>query len=473
VRRRFGQLRAGRTAAATALLACLAVAPSAAAEPLPSEWHKGATLTSWWHDEYEGSKSDEAIAALQRTGSTDMAVLTTWYMQNGSSSAVAPVPEKTPSDAGILKAMAKAKSLGMRVTLKPHVDVLDGTFRANIAPTSPTAWFASYRAMLLHYAELARSGGAHMLMVGTELTSMSRYTAEWRQLIAEVRARFEGRLTFAANHISGAAEVAFWDDLDLIGIDAYMPLSSGDPNPSVEDLANAWVARGYVRALADMYARYCKPVVFTEIGYQSREGTATTPWEVHTGAPSQEAQRRAYEAAYRVWSRVPWFQGFLWWNWPSGGYNPGDTSHEPRGKAAEETMRTWHSGAGVAPVRSDLPTPQCGAPSGPPQAIPASAPGVDLQVKGKRRKLATVRLRSGGAPCAGAAAYLRLERRAPGSRRWRRYHRLKLNRRNSRRFSLRTRRLARGRYRGRAWHVGPGCPVGSSRTVGFRVRRRS
>jgi hypothetical protein len=408
-------------------------------------------------------------------------VLTTWYMDTARSSVIAPVPHKTPSDVGVLRAMAKARSLGMRVTLKPHVDVQDGTFRGDIAPASPAVWFASYRAMLLHHAALARSGGADMLIMGTELTTMSPYTDEWRRLIAETRTRFEGRLTFAANHIAGAQQVAFWDDLDFIGVDAYMPLSSGDPSPSVEEIANAWVRRGYVHALSDLYTRYCRPVLFTEIGYPSREGTATTPWQVDTGAPSQEAQRRAYDAAYRVWSQVPWFKGFLWWNWPSGAYNPGDTSHEPRGKLAEETLRTWHTGAGKAPARSDLPAPQCGASGGPPQAVPASATrvelpasatGVELKVTGKRRKRATVRLRSSGAPCAAAAVYLRLERRAAGSRSWRQHRRLRLNRQNSRRYSLRTRRLAGGRYRAQAWHVGPGCPVGRSRMVGFRVRTR-
>ena len=55
-----------------------------------------------------------------------------------------------------------------------------------------------------------------------------------------VRARFGGRLTYAANHIDGANSLGFWDALDYIGIDAYEPLSWSDPNPSTETLAASW-----------------------------------------------------------------------------------------------------------------------------------------------------------------------------------------------------------------------------------------
>jgi VCBS repeat-containing protein len=316
-----------------------------APRPLPADWHKGATVTSWWHDDYERPQSDEAIAALAGTGSTHAAILTTWYMSSRTSSRIAPDAQKTPSDAAILRAIAQAKAAGMRVSLKPHVDVWDGTFRANIAPSSRTTWFTDYRAMMNHYADLARTGGADMLVVGTELTSMSSHNINWRRVIDEVRARFGGELTFAANWIDGAKRVAFWDALDYIGIDAYMPLASGDPNPSVDALVAAWHERCYVADIAALQARYEKPVIFTELGYQSRYGTATTPWGGASGSPAQEPQDRAYEAAYRVWSQVPWFKGIWWWDWRAfGSVDPGDGDYSPRGKRAESTMRRWNGG---------------------------------------------------------------------------------------------------------------------------------
>lgn len=314
------------------------------ASALPAAWHKGANLASWWYNEWEQPSTDASLVALRATGSTHAAFVTTWYMNSATSSSVAPLSQKTPTDAGLLRAMAVARSLGMRVVLKLHVDVADGSFRGNIAPASPATWFASYTTMVERYASLARQAGAEMLVVGTELSSMSRYEQDWRRVIAAARARFAGTLTFGANWIEGARLVRFWDALDYIGIDAYMPLaSSTNPNPSVDQLAAAWRDRGYVSDIGRLQALWAKPVLFTELGYQSRIGTAVTPWYTANGAIDQEPQRRAYEAAYRVWTGVPWFQGIYWWDWSPGRFSPGDAAFNPRGKLAEATMTSWNS----------------------------------------------------------------------------------------------------------------------------------
>ncbi len=47
--------------------------------------------------------------------------------------------------------------------------------------------------------------------------------ARWRRLISEVRERYTGRLTYAAN-FDQYELVTFWDDLDVIGVNAYFPL---------------------------------------------------------------------------------------------------------------------------------------------------------------------------------------------------------------------------------------------------------
>src|SRR5437660_9656031 len=158
--------------ALAAAVAAIAYAPAQASTGLAPDVQRGANVTSWWHDEWESTSTDASLVALRATGATDAAFLTTWYMQTPSSTTVAPDALKTPSDAGLLRAMAKARALGMRVVLKPHVDVMDGSFRGDIAPSDANAWFASYRTMIDHYATLAQQAGASTLVVGTELTSM-------------------------------------------------------------------------------------------------------------------------------------------------------------------------------------------------------------------------------------------------------------------------------------------------------------
>src|SRR5690242_16220112 len=116
-------------------------------------------------------------------------------MDTGTSSNIVDDPSRTPTDAGVRAAIEQAQAAGMRVILKPHVDVLDGTFRASVHPADPSAWWADYRTMLLHYADLAASEHVDEIIIGTELQSMTTgYTAEWRSLISDIRARFSGRL---------------------------------------------------------------------------------------------------------------------------------------------------------------------------------------------------------------------------------------------------------------------------------------
>ena len=241
----------------------------------------------------------------------------------------------------------------MQVVIKPHVDIRDGTFRGDIAPASRSLWWHDYRIMLHHYAELAQQEGAAMLEVGTELTSMSSDEQQWRALIADVRARFAGELTFAANWIDGARGVKFWDALDVIGIDAYMPLVTDDPDPSVARLARAWKDRGYVAQLEELSRRHRRPVLFTELGYRSRLRTAAAPWDWSTagGNIAQGPQARAYEAAFEVFAGRPWFDGIYWWDWSAQGWNAevGDGSHRFAGKKAEAVVHAWYS----APARAD------------------------------------------------------------------------------------------------------------------------
>lgn len=293
---------------------------------------------------YSSRTATRSLEALRRTGTTHAVVVPHLFMAAPTASSVAPSATATASDDDLLRVAATARSLGMRVVVKPHIEVADGSFRGRIAPVSPQTWFASYTTIIERYAELAERMGAETLVVGTELSSMSGYEQAWRDVIAAARARFSGRLTFAANWIAGARLVGFWDALDYIGVDAYMPLAAGqDPNPPVQQLVTAW--EPYVRQLDELRRAYRRPVLFTELGYQSRLGTARRPAEVGgSGQVSQSAQARAYEAAFRVWSKVGWFRGIWWWEWSAEGLNErvGDGSFRPAGKQAENVLRRFN-----------------------------------------------------------------------------------------------------------------------------------
>lgn len=318
----------------------LAAGTARGVTPLAEDWHRGAVVPGYHHDVYEQPETEAALADLALTGADHVQLFFHWYMPGPHSSQIEPHRRYTPTDASLLHAIEVAKSHGMSVSLHPVARPFD-TWQGNIRPTRLERWFRSYRAMIAHYAGLSEQGRADMLLVGAEFRTLQDETEEWRRVIEVARARFSGELAYASNGVTGALSVRFWRQLDYIAMSAYMVLAGRDPNPSTAALVRAWESRGYVDAIKRLRRRYDRPVLFTEIGYASRKGTASAPWAAGTGGISQTPQRRAYEAAYRVWSDYPWFDGLYWWRWMPGAYNPADGSHSPRGKLAEDVMTAW------------------------------------------------------------------------------------------------------------------------------------
>ncbi|HEX2016144.1 MAG TPA: hypothetical protein VGN69_05565 [Solirubrobacteraceae bacterium] len=299
-------------------------------------------VTAYSAQAYGSATSDAALGALRATGTDHVAIVVFWYMTDRHSTQIAPDPHQTPTDASLVHAMVTARSLGLEVALKPQVDVRDGTFRGDIQPSSAPRWFAAYTSMVNHYAALASRTGARTLIVGDELTSMARDQVYFRAVIASARARFHGRLTYAANWVQGAEQIAFWDALDAIGIDAYMPLTPGQINPSVATLTAAW--KPWIDRVVRLRQRWGRPVLFTELGYASRSTAAQAPANEGSGSVDDLAQARAYAAALRVWRGVPGFAGIYWWDWSADGHNAavGDGSYRPAGKLAEAVLRQYN-----------------------------------------------------------------------------------------------------------------------------------
>ena len=105
----------------------------------------------------------------------------------------------------------------------------------------------------------------------------------WRALIARVRSVYTGRLTYAANY-DHYPEIGFWDQLDVIGVNAYfelwpieLPLDADEPLD--RHLREAWDehledldAFRHRRGLPD------RPVLFTELGYTRRRHCSVHSW---------------------------------------------------------------------------------------------------------------------------------------------------------------------------------------------------
>jgi uncharacterized protein (TIGR03437 family) len=315
----------------------------------------GITHVSWWFDEYTYATATASRNDLAATNANWAGVLATWYQPSLTANAMAPSATQTPTDAAVTQAIQELHSKGIKVMLKPHVDVNDaaGSWRGNINPADPDTWFANYTQFIVHYAQMADSLGVEMLCIGTELKTVSGSAnqARWYAVIAAIRAVYGGALTYASNATSAGDEfttVSFWDRLDLIGLDGYFALTNRS-DPTLAQLVAAWRQNSsqldLVATVTNFYNARQKPIIFTEIGYMSSAGTNTEPWNSnHVGAYDPTEQRNCIDAAFTVWSQwSSWMKGFFWWDWPVAPPSATDTSYNPRGKPAAGLLLAWQS----------------------------------------------------------------------------------------------------------------------------------
>jgi hypothetical protein len=308
----------------------------------PTEFQKGVVYTSWSKTELESVSSDRTLEHLKELGLRHIGIMVVWYQDEVDGKNIYPDAKDTPDDKALVHAINKAHSLGMKVMLKPHVDVKTGQWRGDIIPSGE--WFASYKNYILYYAKLAGLYNVEFFSIGTELvnTTTPGRQDEWEDIIGEVRKVFPGSLVYSANW-NEYADVGFWDKLDYVGIDAYFPLTA-KKDPTKEELIAAWKNNALLIDNWLKQNKINKPVVFTEVGYCSADGTNIQPWttfsNVSEGLVDQEEQADALDAMLTVCSTYSWLKGFYWWNYfPQERWSP--LGYTIRGKKAEEVLSEW------------------------------------------------------------------------------------------------------------------------------------
>lgn len=308
-------------------------------------FQKGMSYASWQHNAYTVSETALSISSLKKNNVKWVSLVVTWYQDTSESPVIYRDPYLTPDDEGVIQTVNRIHQMGMKVMLKPTVDVKDGRWRGEIEFTNEEkwqAWFSSYRYFINYYAKLATRYGIEQFCVGVELTGTVQREQEWRWVIKNVRERFKGPLVYAANWDS-YDKVRFWDALDYVGIDAYFELSVGT-NPKLDDLQTAWIS--WVKELETFHKRVKKPILFTEIGCRSVKGASIRPWEWGTTEEVDlQEQEHFYQAAFHMFWDKPWFYGYYWWVWHPvlSESDEINTSYTPQGKPAEKILEKWYS----------------------------------------------------------------------------------------------------------------------------------
>ncbi|RMF59377.1 MAG: hypothetical protein D6748_06525 [Calditrichaeota bacterium] len=300
---------------------------------------KGITLVSWNRIEYQSAKARNQLNQIQSLGANTLVVIVTAYQQDVTSNNIILDAKKTPDMEAVKNCLEWAISMGFKVIIKPHVNCYSGAWSGMIHPSNPIEWFTSYSNFIMPLAKLADSLDASYFIIGTELGNTIQYAAQWSNVIDQIRSVFSGPLTYAASW-DEFIFVPFWEKLDVIGINAYFPVSNRRDASRVEFLSG-W--QHWLNRLELLSLRTHKNILFTEIGYQSMDGAGMHPHVFDNYFPMDlQEQADLYWAALTATQNLPWLEGVVWWNWlASGKGGPANTDYTPMDKPAAEILYSF------------------------------------------------------------------------------------------------------------------------------------
>jgi len=223
-------------------------------------------------------------------------------------------PDAPP--AHVVRPIRLAHEFGLKILIKPHLAYWGSPFRwrGEIAFDEPEEWtrfFDGYGRWIVKLAAAARE--ADGFVVGTELDRTIDHESDWRRLIARVRGETQAPITYAANW-TDFERVPFWDALDVIGIQAYFPLTA----EGVTDEAS--IRAGWERRMTELrdYARrHYRNIVFTELGYDRSLRAPWMPWEPDrdTEDAARDLQTTCLRLALDAIAREPTVVGVFLWKW--------------------------------------------------------------------------------------------------------------------------------------------------------------
>lgn len=257
------------------------------------------------------------------------------WQKNAQSTEIDFNSDKTVSDWEIANLIDYAHKKGLRVILKPMINLTDATERAyinffdNDVPFEPSwsDWFENYTKFILHMAKIAAETGCSVFSIGCGLVQSERREAQWRDLISSVRKVYDGFITYNTDKFQ-EDRIKWWDAVNAISSSGYY---------SQADL------RIQLNRIGQVVKSYGKPFLFLEAGCPSRSGASVCPNNTKLCAPVSEREQAEYfKTLFSITKDLPWFYGFGLWEWPKEVYSKSkarnDDSYCVYGKSAQEVI---------------------------------------------------------------------------------------------------------------------------------------
>lgn len=275
---------------------------------------RGVTVSCWgWGAEWNSPGMADSMDEIQSLGGNWVTYHPyAWIRNNGALR-----HRSSTQDPTVLAPLKFAKQRKLKVMLKPHIGYWGSRFdwRGSISFQSKQDWdrfFKDYEDFIVTQANMAERGGAEIFAIGTEYKGTLKQEVRWRAVIKAVRKVYKGCLTYAANWDS-YDRVPFWDALDVIGIQAYFPISQAT-DPSEQELIKGW--QKVFKTLEGFSKKHKKSILFTELGYNRSSQAAAKPWDYKEGGPNAAAIKlRCMQAALKAWPKQDFMDGVFLWKW--------------------------------------------------------------------------------------------------------------------------------------------------------------
>ncbi len=289
-------------------------------------------------------KRDEARISLhnlkERTGANTIILVPNALQDTAQSEEIDFTSKATVSDEELIAFIRYAKSIGLKVFLKPTVNCKNGTWRAHInffdkdvhCEPKWSNWFASYTAYQLHFAEIAEQEHCEMFIAGCEMVMSERREQEWRRLIQDIRGVYTGLVSYNTDKYQEEC-IAWWDCVDVISSSGYYPIMDWEQE---------------LDRIEKVVMHFKKPFFFAEAGCMSTEGSAKVPnhWMLR-GKINLQEQADWYQAMFTACDKRDWVGGFCLWDWAAKQYPVSAASSDARydiyGKPAEQVVCDYYS----------------------------------------------------------------------------------------------------------------------------------
>jgi hypothetical protein len=343
--------------------------------PRTAGFWTGVEFSSEYHPSWQ-AYYPATFTGLQSINTSIVVLTPTWTARtNNQSLNFAPIPGRNPlwADNAQITQLARATNLNVALYPMPALRPTASEFWLT-APRNSSwweDWFSRYRAFALYHADLATQAGARVLILGGESIAPSLpggllangqpsdvpadAESRWRNLIVEVRARFNGQLLWAHPYRTtlGTAP-AFIDQFDGIYLLWSAPLAANGQN------LDAYLAEANRRMDEEVFpfvSAVRKPVVIA-VDYPSARGAAqgciqaggscldstllnpTNP-DIPAVPIDLKGQADLYQAMLIAVEQHSWVSGFI-----ARGYYPPvsltDKSSSVRGKPAADLLWYWY-----------------------------------------------------------------------------------------------------------------------------------